>query len=236
MSPCPKSCVSCPVWTKSLFRSLTKDEVAQLAAEKTALSLKRQDELFGQGDATRGLYCLSEGLVRVEQRGPSGKSRFIRLALPGDTAGHRSVFVDKTYKGTATIIADYAEACFIPSSTLLRLLGHSPNFAVHFVQKIAVELEKSEEDRLAIKEKTVRSRLAEILAVLGQKYADRTSHNSALLKSELSKVDLARMLSVADETVIRLMTEFKNDGLIGYAGRRIHVLNSGKLSQIADAT
>ena len=233
MSPYQKSCASCPIWTKSLFQSLPADAIHELIEQKQSLTLKRNQQLFLQGEETRGLFCISAGLIRIEQRGSSEKSRFIRLAVPGDTAGHRSVFVDKAYKGTAAVISESAEACFIPKSVLLSLIGAFPEFALRLVQKIATELDRSEEDRIAIKERTVRSRLAEILLSLAKRYADRTSDNSAILKSELSKVDLARMLSVADETVIRLMTEFKNDGVIEYSDRRIHVLNADRLNKIS---
>lgn len=226
-------CQSCPVWKQSIFRRLESELLDTLAQEKTALALEEGQELFVQGQAAEGIFCLAEGLIRVQQKSPKGRSRFIRLALPGETAGHRSIFIDKTYKGTAKVISKEAKACFISKNSVLSLLATSAEFAKRLVQRMAAELNRSEEDRLAVKERTVRSRLAELLEVLGQRYAENTSTRSALLKSELSKVELAGILGVADETVIRLMSELKNDGLIEYRDRRIHILDSERLGQIS---
>jgi CRP/FNR family transcriptional regulator len=230
---CPKNCKSCPIWKKSLFRGLRPDELSQLEAEKESIDAKRWDVLFQQGDAVKGLYCIADGLVRVQQAGKSGKARFVRFALPADTVGHRSVFIEEKYKGTSAVISDEAHVCFIPYKTILSLLGSNPAFARDLIQKLGGELDRSEEDRLAVTEKTVRGRLARLILSFCDDFSSLEKDGSLLLKSDIAKTDLARVLCVADETVIRLMSEFKKDGVITYTKRRIRVLDLNQLRKLS---
>ena len=195
--------------------------------------MKLGEPLFEQGQPVGGLFCIAEGLIRVRQRGKQVKPRFVRLVLPGDTAGHRSLFTEEHFKGTATVISERVSVCFVPSGTILTLIGSSTEFAKSLLKRLSGELDRAEEDQVATKEKSVRGRLAQLIWTLCESYSESGSGGTRVLRSEISKVDIARMLSVADETVIRLMTEFKRDGVIDYSGRRIRIISAKKLQALA---
>jgi CRP/FNR family transcriptional regulator len=57
---------------------------------------------------------------------------------------------------------------------------------------------------------------------------------STLIELALSREDLASIVGTATETVIRLLSEFKTDGLIAFEGKKIRVLDARKLAKQAD--
>jgi len=229
----PKDCLTCPVWKKSLFRNFEPELIQWLTKRKRTLNLNKKDILFTQGEDVDGIFCHLSGLAKVVQKDTEGNIRFSRLVLPGDTSGHRSLFIETRYKGTADVVSDALQACYIPKDDILYLLSNNASFAKNLVIKISSELIRSEEEQILVKEKTVRERLAVLLCELCEAHADKINDTQYCIKSEITKVDIASVLSVANETVIRLMSEMKSEGLISYDGKKVIINDLNKLKDIS---
>jgi CRP/FNR family transcriptional regulator len=74
-------------------------------------------------------------------------------------------------------------------------------------------------------QKSVRERLSSCLLQLQEIYGEEPIN--------LSREDLANFVGTATETLIRLLKDFKEDGLIETQTRKVIILNSDKLHQIA---
>lgn len=231
----PKDCRNCPVWKKSLFRDFSSDLIQWVTERKKTVTLNKKEILFSQGQDVDGIFCHLSGLAKVVQKDADGNIRFSRLVLPGDTSGHRSLFIETQYKGTADVLSDTLQACYIPKADILYLLSNNASFAKNLVIKISSELIRSEEEQISVKEKTVRGRLAQLLCELCDAHSDQINDRQFLIKSEITKVDIASFLAVANETIIRLMSEMKSEDLIGYEGKKIVVNDLEQLKKIASA-
>lgn len=90
------------------------------------------------------------------------------------------------------------------------------------------------EDKLAqLAQKSVRERLAATIIMLKETYG-MEGEESHVIDIALSREDLANIVGTATETVIRLLSEFKSDGLIALKGKKIEVLDSQRLVHEAD--
>jgi CRP-like cAMP-binding protein len=223
------NCKQCPAWEISLFRDFNDKLLDWLADSKQLNTFTKKQVLFKQGQQVRGIFCHMNGLAKVVQKDVDGKIRFSRLVLPGDTSGHRSLFIEDSYKGTTDVISDELQACFVPKQDILHLLSSNASFAKNLVVKIATELKRSEENQISVKEKTVRGRLARLICELSRDFSEKINDSHYLIKSEITKKDIASLLSVANETVIRLMSEMKSEGLISYQDKKLVVLDLEKL-------
>jgi CRP-like cAMP-binding protein len=82
-----------------------------------------------------------------------------------------------------------------------------------------------------IAQKTVRERLAEILVQLKNDFG---LDEENVLKITLTREELANIVGTATESVIRLLSEFKQDKLIELNGRKIKVLNLVALMKVGN--
>jgi CRP-like cAMP-binding protein len=225
-----KNCRNCPIWKESLFKDFDDVLLSHVEKNKKNLVLKKGESLFVQNSQVQGLFCHGSGLAKVIQKDiQTEKIRFTRLVYPGDTSGHRSIFIDKNYKGTAQIISDQAEVCFIPTNEVLYFLSKNPNFSQNLIVKISNELNLSEEEKLAGKEKTVRGRLAQLLFTIAKQYSEQINEIEFKVNSEITKREIANLLLVADETVIRLMSDMQREGLLRYEGKNLVIINISKM-------
>ena len=131
---------------------------------------------------------------------------------------------------TAEIIEE-SVLCHIPTNILLNLVKTNGNFAVALMKLICKELGEANSYLTDIAQKTVKERLAEILLQLESEFGDDLT---GILKISLTREELSNIVGTATESIIRLLSEFKNDGLIQLNGRKIKILDKPGLKYIAN--
>ena len=74
-------------------------------------------------------------------------------------------------------------------------------------------------------QKSVRERLAFALLILGDIYGDE--------QINLTREDMANFVGTATETLIRLLKDFKDEGMIEIHTRKLEIIDADKLMQLA---
>ncbi|NJN41342.1 MAG: Crp/Fnr family transcriptional regulator [Flammeovirgaceae bacterium] len=225
-------CSLCQQLQHSLFNGLSKEELENVSDHKTCIQYKKGQNIFYEGTRPMGLYCVNGGKVKVFKNNVQGKEYIVYIAKPGDFLGYRSLLSEEYYAGTATVLED-AKICFIPKDQFFGVLYKNPLFMQRVVKAICIEMGIMEEKMAELAHKSVRERLAANLLMLKETYGV-DGGESTLIDLALSREDLASIVGTATETVIRLLSEFKKDGLISFEGKRIRVIEARKLAKQAD--
>ena len=226
------SCTVCPGCSHSLFSDLSKNDLEVLSQHKTCIRYKKGQTLFYEGTRPMGLFCINTGKVKVYKISSEGKEQILKLAKPGDFLGYRALISEEFYNSSATVIEEGA-ICYIPKTDFLNLLNSNPQFFRRMAKQVAHELGTMEQKLVTIAQKSVRERLAATLLMLKETYG-MEGDESDLIDIALSREDLANIIGTATETVIRLLSDFKNQQLISLQGKKIKVLDSRGLVREAD--
>lgn len=213
-----------------LFRKLTEDEFNRLNLDKTCALYKKGTIVYREGSRLTGFYCVTKGIVKIFKTGIDGKEQIIRFAKRGEIIAYRSLLSQELACTTAKIIEE-AILCHIPYRTLLFLIQNNWQFSHHMLQIVCHELREANDYITDIAQKTVRERLAEVLLLLKENF-DLDRQNT--LQISLTREELANMVGTATESVIRLLSEFKQDRLIELQGRKIKFINIPALRKVAN--
>lgn len=169
------------------------------------------------------------GIIKIYQTGHEGKEQIIKFDREGDLFGFRSVVRNEPACSSIEALTDTV-LCYIPDTALHHLIRSNPEFAYDMVQLACKELGDSNRYIRDIAQKSVRERLAEILLLIA---GDFGMEEDGTLKLHITREDLSNVVGTATETVIRLLSEYKSDGLVDSKGRKIKLLNIEKLKTIA---
>ncbi len=224
---CAESCQSRP---QSIFRHLTSQELENLNTYKETFHFKRGNIVYNEGSRITGCYCINSGIVKIYKTGSDGKEQIIRFARAGELIAFRSVFNSEPACTTAEILEDTI-MCYMPGEFMIQLVKQNSSFAMDMLQLTCKELGEANSYITDIAQKTVRERLAEVLLNLYHNFG--LSHDLTLQIS-LTREELANIVGTATESVIRLLSEFKEDKLIELQGRQIRILNIPALQKIAN--
>ncbi len=213
-----------------LFRHLTESEFDKVNEEKVTEHHKRGSVLYHEGNRINGFYYITQGIIKVYKTGFDGKEQIIRFAKRGDIIGFRSILSNEQACTTAEVIDD-STTCYIPGEILINLVKNNGNFSIELMQITCKELGQANSYITDIAQKSVRERLAEILVQLINDFG--LDENKVLLIT-LTREELANIVGTATESVIRLLSEFKQDKYIELNGRKITILNLPALMRIAN--
>lgn len=198
---------------------------------KTTNQYKRGQVIFYEGNQAFGLYCIFSGRVKLYKSGVDGKQQIVRIAGPGDLLGYRALFADEPYTATAETLED-ATICCIDRNTFFPLLSKNPQLCLDIIKKMARELREAEDLATSIAHRSVRERMAELLLLLKEAYG-KPVKRGVRIDLQLSREELGEMIGMTQETAIRLLSEFKQDGMIEVNEREITVLNPKRLLETA---
>jgi CRP/FNR family transcriptional regulator len=111
--------------------------------------------------------------------------------------------------------------CFIQKDDFLSLLEANPTLRNRILKEMSQELSDRAEFITNMAQKSVRQRLAFSLLLLKEVYGEKPIN--------LSREDLANFVGTATETLIRLLKEFKEEGLVETNVRKIYVSDAKRL-------
>ncbi len=213
------SCPSCLAKALSFFHELDKEELDELSDNKVCNFYKKGQLVFYEGRIPTGIYCLEKGRIKIYKVGFDGKEQIVRFATSGSLFGIRALLSGMHYSASAATLED-SVICFINKSFFFKLMDKYPGISKDVILSLCKMLEEAEEKIVSIAQKPVRERLAETLLILNRVYRPNgkkvVTHDICLPRE-----DLANIVGTATETVIRLLSEFKEGKLIEVRGRAI---------------
>ena len=218
------SCATCGARKSSLFGSFCDHEVSSADAVKVCSYYKKNQPLFIEGSFPRGVYCLNQGKVKVFARGDEGKEQIIHIAKAGEMVGFRAMFTEEPYKVAAEALEE-SNICFISKEDFLNMMDSNPVLRNGIIKELSKELADRADFITNMAQKSVRERLAFTMLILMDVFDNQPIN--------LSREDLANFVGTATETLIRLLKDFKEEGIIEVQTRKIFVIDKQRLHQIA---
>jgi len=223
-------CTDCKVFKKSYFSTLEDEDLENLKYEKSASFYKTGQIVFQEDSRAVGVYCLHSGKVKLYKVDNEGREQIVRFVTPGELFGYGSITGSRYYLVTAEAIED-SVVCFINAVFFSELTSKYPEILKTLVTALGTMLNDAEDRMISLARKQVRERLAETLLNLCRKFHPEGCMNENVLN--LSREDLASIVGSATETIIRLLSEFREENLIAIEGRRIILKDVKKLKKIA---
>jgi CRP/FNR family transcriptional regulator, polysaccharide utilization system transcription regulator len=213
-----------------LFKKLTEPEMTLLKYHATHSLHKKRSIIYNEGSRLTGFYCINRGIIKQYKTGIDGREQIFCFLKKGDIIAYRSLLCQETACSTAQAVEE-SELIHIPYQTLLYLIENNWQFSYHMLQIVCKELRESNDYITDIVQKTLRERLAEILLLLKDNFELDSSKTLQIL---LTRKELADIVGTAPESVIRILSDFKQSRLIDLQGRKIKFINVPELTKIAN--
>lgn len=223
-------CEQCIVRQLSSLKALSREELIEMSQTKTAISVKKGETLFEEGEHLSGVYCIKEGFSKLTKLSSNGKQQIVRFVKKGDLLGQRSVISDEAVNLNAVAVSDM-HVCFIPKNEVVKNFKKSPNFAVEVVKDVCTELKTSDNVIVDMAQKTVKQRLAATLLSMHETFEIDTD---GFINVQLTREEVASIVGTATESLIRMLSDFSKNGLLTVKGKKIKIDNLRELENISE--
>jgi CRP-like cAMP-binding protein/CheY-like chemotaxis protein len=202
-------------------------DLKKLSAERRVKKYRKKEMIFTEGSSPLYLYMLVSGKVKTYRTHQRGKELITTLLRPGDFFGYQALLEERSYDESAEALED-AEVCLIPKEDFYSLLHQNPEVMQAFIKMLSGNVSEKEKQLLSMAYNSVRRRVAEALLRLEERYRQPGKTFSISIPRE----DLANMVGTATESLIRTLSDFKDEKLIEVSGSNITISNPDKLSGI----
>ncbi|MCX6207583.1 MAG: Crp/Fnr family transcriptional regulator [Bacteroidetes bacterium] len=227
----PTTCQSCAQRFASVFCKAKQEFISEINDQKICNIYKKGQTLFNEGSYPFGVYCINEGKVKLSHLGDDGKEQIIRLLRGGDVMGYRALLSGERYSASAIALED-TQVCFIPKELFISVLKNDTGLAFEMMKLLSDELHKAEVKLTHLAQKPIRERLAETLLFIKETYGYEA--DGITLSVRLSREEIANLVGTATESTIRLLSEFKKDGMVELDGKKIKILRQKELIKTAN--
>ena len=224
------NCRQCIIKRFNALKTLTNEELETFSDHKTTLLIKKGENLMTEGNTINGLYCIKDGKGKLTKLNTNGKEQIIKFIKGGDLLGHRSLLSEELV-GLNAIALEDMHVCFIPKGDILDTIKENNQFSLNLMKNISHQLNEANTSISQMAQKPVKDRLAETLLHLEETFG---VDNEGFIDIILTREEIANTIGTATESAIRLLSNFKKDGVIDLQGKKIKISNKSALKNISE--
>jgi CRP-like cAMP-binding protein len=206
------------------------DALKDIGRDRKTRHIAKKAMLFHDGDELRHIPFVVRGKVRTFKVNTDGKEFVTGLLGEGDYVGYMGLLENGRAMESAEAMED-CEIALIPREDLLALLYKDRDVSIRFIKMLAHDVKEKEHHLLQLAYASVRQRVAQALIRVHDRYA---ADKAADLGVKISREDLASIVGTATESLIRCLTDLKEEGLIETQGRDIRIIDQAGLAKLAD--
>ncbi len=185
-----------------------------LAKSKTA-PYKKREVIYREGALATHIYYVAKGKVKTIKLHEDGKELIVAIFNSGDFFGYVAPMTETEFCHSAVCLED-SEITSIPVEQFRLLLRTNSAVTTKLIGILAGDVREKEIEMLEIAYGTVRSRVADGLIKIAEKYPDHGSTGIPPTREEI-----AQFIGIATETLIRTISDFKEEGYVKTNGKFI---------------
>lgn len=207
---------------------LTEDERILIDKHSVSITFKKGETVCKRGAFASHIYYMEDGLVKVYLE-EKNKNLILMLAIRNNLLGMAAIFDGNDKLPYSVTAYTDSKIRMIDINIFRQLLKQNAEFSFHVINLLNEKTAQIYGRFFSLTQKQLHGRLADILLCLSNRIFKSTN-----FELPLSRADLGDLTGMSTESVIRMMKEFKDDGLIGMHCKSIELLDIDRLERISE--
>lgn len=197
-----------------LFRNLSFGEIDALCILKKFKKSSRNELLDLPFSEKERIYFLKQGTIKLVKIDEQGEEQLLDILQKGDLFGDLNLEKPTKNEEFFKVVSDEAVICTFYREKLEEVMYKKPEFALSYIKFIGFNFKKIQNSYKNIFFKDAKTRLLLLLNMIIEK--ENSINNSFVLPAYLTQKDMAQLICTTRQTIISLLKELENDGIIQY--------------------
>ncbi|WP_264669633.1 Crp/Fnr family transcriptional regulator [Arthrobacter sp. VKM Ac-2550] len=214
-----------------LFAALTAAEIRDIEPRTQARGYRAGETIYRAGDEAESLFVMASGTTKLLRPSAHGQDVVMNILGPGEGFGTLGILGEPTYADAAEAMA---ASCVleISADVFKDVMERHPRLALTVLDEVLHRFEQAQQTIRSLSANNVRQRVAVALLALADKLGAPQGETLAL-ELPLTRADLAALTGTTPETVSRVMSRLRDEGIIETGRRWTTVLNRTRLAAAA---
>lgn len=209
------------------FKNLTDKELEQVNNNRFEASYSAGEVIMKQGSPCSNMVFLASGIGKAYIEGIDGKKVIIGFMRPGSMLAGPGMYSDNRHNYSLSALTDL-RVCFIDTAIIKELVKQNGKFAEGLLKDMSVKAQRTFDQLLNLTQKKMHGRLSDGLLFFSDQLFKSDKFNCMLTRQELGE-----FTNMTKESVVRILHEFDDEGIIKAHGNEIEILDKKKLQQIS---
>lgn len=185
---------------------------------------KANETIFWEGDPSDWFYIVAEGKVKITKLASTAKEIILAFFGPGEIFGEVAVFENKFYPASAQALSE-TRLIGIKKSGFLDFLIKHPEISLKIISILSGRLRDAQSRLRDLAGERVEQRLARMLLMLSAKLGNSLPY---------TRQELSDMAGTTTETTIRILSHWKERGIIHSIRGEVTIADETKLKLLAE--
>ena len=215
----------------ALFQGLDASALQAIAGASRLRRVKSGAFFFYQDQPATTLYVLTEGRVKFTQVTAEGQQVLLRVIGPGEMFGTVAALGDAVHPATAQAFGD-CTALGWRSEAIAELMERFPRLALNALRFMAERLKEFQDRYRELATERAERRVAHALVWLAGQIGRQVE--GGVLLDLLSRQDIAEMAGSTLFTASRVLSAWKQQGIVNTGRNRVLICKLNALRAIAE--
>jgi len=215
-----------------LFRTVPDKDLDTVLSIAKAMRLTAGEPVFQQGEAAENFFVLLHGNLKVVQNTAEGEQVVMRYVTPGEVFGIARAMRRPTYPATCEAVQESIVTGW-PSPGGDHFTQGTPQFAFNALQTVGQRLQDAPSRIQELSTEEVEHRVARCILRLVDTSGEETDEGIAI-NFPITRQEIAEMTGTTLHTVSRLLSAWKDRGLVTTGRKRVTVCKMDDLIRLAE--
>jgi CRP/FNR family transcriptional regulator, cyclic AMP receptor protein len=211
-----------------IFKNLSAKSIQLIAHQIQTLPIKKGAQIICEDEVAKGVFFIHSGAVKLTKQDDNGNEIIVCMKQKGDVFAEACLFSKTSvlYPATATMLQD-GQLFFLDKMELEKGLHEYPDLAVQMIEYMSDALREMTSTLRDVALLDVYAKTVKTLERLGNKF--NTSTTRWNIEIPLTIQEFATVVGTTRESVSRVFSRLKKEGIIDMKSRKIIILDMCKL-------
>jgi len=221
------NCMTCG-FRSPMFNYLSESELELVNKNKFEVHFRSGEIIRKQGTFLSHVISLNSGIAKLYIEGPKNRNLILRLIKPTNFIGGPGMYFDQRHHYSMYALTD-CSACFIDVETFKKIIHSNADFANAFMKEFSRNMLSTFDRLINHTQKQIPGRMANTLLYLANDIFE-----SMEFKMIISTNDLAELTGMSRDSAVKVLREFKDDGIISIVSGHLTLHKPQSLIKISD--
>lgn len=231
--PIRNCCTDCAILKNSFFSDcFNEEDLELLERSKKSIAFKKGDHIIKQGTKSFDIACLSLGKIKKVVENEHSNDKLIGI-IQSLSFLNLDAILNATNNQFSMIAMTDCNICYIDGTAFNNITNNNADVSKRLLQFVLEEVNSQHNLLAEISDKNLRGRMATILVYISKIFGKIDSNQNIMIDYEFKRRDLADFSNMAVSNGIRVINDFKREGLVHVDKRIITILNLKTLEDIS---
>ncbi|WP_430816232.1 Crp/Fnr family transcriptional regulator [Carboxylicivirga sp. RSCT41] len=208
------------------FDTLSVDELNSFKESHCKVIYQKGETIVKEGTRCTNIICIKKGYAKLYIKGLENKNIIIKILKEGDFIVSPGLFTDNRNHFSVSALTEM-DTCLISVEAFTKAFRNNNLFAENILKLNHQITNDLYSQLINFSHKKMTGRVANTILYLSEVYDAKHFHTT------LSRQDIADLSSVSKESLIRVLKDFKDSGIISIDGNHIAIKAPSTLHNIS---